>query len=284
MPPTWVMPLNRPASETIVRQCHLPEIMMTLTQIPKRAFAENGRDSALRSATAPARRANSTPIRNSGLNRLKLIFRNLSLTAALGLLAGCVSPSYDKGAATSAALTSAAWAASRTSASVNAVLEALNALTFKAEGDLRPQYEDLVAATRRLAQSNENLAAKARALREAATAHSESWSNQLDSLRSPELRQRGSERMNEIVSRLRAMDASYAQVKNALRPFVADVRDIQTYLGADLTADGLASLKDIVSRTKVKALPLRDSLKQLRSSLTSLGAALSPVLPAAEKK
>ena len=258
--------------------------MMTLTQIPKRAFAENGRDSALRSAIGTAPHTISTPFWNSGLNRLKLIFRNLSLAAALGLLAGCVSPSYEKGAATSAALTSAAGAVSRTSASVNAVLEALNALTFKSEGDLRRQYDDLVAATRRLAQSNENLAAKAMALREAAAAHSESWSNQLDSLQSPELRQRGSERMNEIVSRLRAMDASYAQVKNALRPFVADVRDIQTYLGADLTAGGLASLKDIVSKTKVKALPLRDSLKQLRSSLTSLGAALSPVLPAAEKK
>ena len=156
---------------------------MTLTQISKRAFIENSRDSALRSAIGTALHANSTPFRNSGLNRLKLIFRNLSLAAALGLLAGCVSPSYDKGAATSAALTSAAGAVSRTSASVNAVLGALNALTFKSEGDLRRQYDDLVAATRRLAQSNENLAAKAMALREAAAAHSESWSNQLDTPR-----------------------------------------------------------------------------------------------------
>ena len=218
------------------------------------------------------------------LNPSKLISSNLSLSAALGLLAGCVSPSYDKGATTSAALTSAAGAVSRTSASVNAVLGALNTLAFKSEGDLRRQYDALVTATESLAQSNENLAAKAMALREAATAHSESWSNQLDSLQSPELRQRGSDRLNEVASRLRALDDRYSSVKNALRPFMADVRDIQTYLGADLTAGGLASLKDIVSETKVEALPLRDSLKQLRSSLTSLGAALSPVLPAAEKK
>ena len=218
------------------------------------------------------------------LNPSKLISSNLSLAAALGLLAGCVSPSYDKGATTSAALTSAAGAVSRTSASVNAVLGALNTLAFKSEGDLRRQYDALVTATESLAQSNENLAAKAMALREAATAHSESWSNQLDSLQSPELRQRGSDRLNEVASRLRTLDDRYSSVKNALRPFMADVRDIQTYLGADLTAGGLASLKDIVSETKVEALPLRDSLKQLRSSLTSLGAALSPVLPAAEKK
>ena len=50
------------------------------------------------------------------------------------------------------------------------------------------------------------------------------------------------------------------------------------------TAGGLNTIKDIVSKTKVDAVPLRDSIKQLQASFGNLSAALSPVLPGAEKK
>ena len=217
-------------------------------------------------------------------NQMKLITINLALAAMLAVLAGCVSKSYEKGAATSTALQSAAEAVSQTTRGINGVLAALNNLTFKSEGDLRKQYDAFVSAIDKLTKSNENLALKATAMRDAAAAYSENWSNQLASIQSEELRKRSTDRMNEVTSKLKDMDASYNGVKTSLRPFMADVKDIQTYLGTDLTAGGLATIKDIVSKTKTDAVPLRDSIKQLKASFSSLGAALSPVLPAPEKK
>jgi hypothetical protein len=72
-------------------------------------------------------------------------------------------------------------------------------------------------------------------------------------------------------------------VKNSFKPFTSDIKDIQTYLGTDLTAGGLNTIKDIVSKTKVDAVPLRDSIKQLQGSFSNLSTALSPVLPSAAK-
>ena len=211
--------------------------------------------------------------------KMKLITTNLALAAALMVLAGCVSKTYDKGAATSAALQSAAEATTDTSTKVTDVLGALNNLTFKSEGDLRNQYDAFVSATEKLDKSIEILGGKATAMREAAAAYSENWSNQLATIASEDLRKRSTERMNEVTAKLKDMDASYLEVKNSLRPFMGDLKDIQTYLGTDLTAGGLATIKDVVSKTKVDAVPLRDSIKQLQASFSSLGTALSPVLP-----
>ena len=214
---------------------------------------------------------------------MKLITTNLALAAALVVLAGCVSKSYDKGAATANATQSAAAAVSQTSTRVTDVLAALNNLTFKSQGDLRNQYDTFVAASANLDKSLETLGSKVTAMRDAAATYSENWSNQLALIQSPELRQRSAERMTEVTTRLKDMDAGYVSVKNALHPFTSDLKDIQTYLGTDLTTGGLANNRDVVSKTKRDAVPLRDSIKQLQANFSSLGTALSPVLPEEKK-
>jgi len=217
-------------------------------------------------------------------SQVKIITVNLALAAVLAAVAGCVSKSYDKGSATAMALQSSADAVSQTSTKVNDVLAALNNLTFKSQGDLRNQYDAFVSAAKNLDKSTDNLDSKVIQVRNAAASYTESWSNQLAAITSPELRQRSSDRMNEVTAKLKDVDSSYEGVKNSFKPFTSDVKDIQTYLGTDLTAGGLNTIKDIVSKTKVDAVPLRDSIKQLQASFSSLGTALSPVLPSAVQK
>jgi uncharacterized protein YhaN len=217
-------------------------------------------------------------------SQIKTISVNLALAAALAVVAGCVSQSYDKGSATAMALQASADAVAQSSTKVNDVLAALNNLTFKSQGDLRDQYDALVSAAKKLDKANEALDSKVIHMRDAAAAYTESWTNQLTAIVSPELRQRSTDRMNEVTAKLKEVDASYEVVKTSFKPFTSDIRDIQTYLGTDLTAGGLDTIKDIVSKTKVDAVPLRDSIKQIQASFSNLSAALSPVLPSADKK
>ena len=216
-------------------------------------------------------------------SQIKIISINFALAAVLAVLAGCVSKSYDKGTATATALQNSADAVAQTSGKVNDVLAALNNLTFKSQGDLRDQFDALVSASKNLDSANENLDAKVVQMRDAAVAYAENWTNQIAAIQSPELRQRSTDRMNEVTAKLKDVDSSYEGVKNSFKPFTSDIKDIQTYLGTDLTAGGLNTIKDIVSKTKVDAVPLRDSIKQLQASFSNLSAALSPVLPAAAK-
>jgi hypothetical protein len=215
---------------------------------------------------------------------IKLITVNFALATTLALLAGCVSHSYDKGAATSNALSSTATAVSLVSTNVNGVLGSLNNLTFKSAGDLRNQYDALVSASKDLDSSIANLDSKVVSLRATAADYLNNWTNQMAAIQSEELRKRSSERKDEVSGKISDVETSYQGVTNSLAPFTSDVKDIQTYLGTDLTPTGLNTIKDIVSKTKVDAVPLRDSIKKLQGSFDSLSASLSPIMPGAETK
>jgi hypothetical protein len=206
----------------------------------------------------------------------KILVAQLALAVAL---AGCVSKSYDKGAATSLALRTTADAVAGTSTSVNDVLAALNNLTFKSQGDLRDQYDAFVSVSKDLTASIGKLDLKATGLQVTAAAFISDWTNKTASIQNPELRNRSAERKAEVSGQLSDVTASYQGVKNSLKPFTSDLHDIQTYLGTDLTAGGLDAIRDVVAKTKVDAVPLRDSIKKLQASFDTLSTALSPVLP-----
>ncbi len=215
---------------------------------------------------------------------MKFITANFALAATLALLAGCASHSYDKGAATSNALSSTADAVSLVSTNVNGVLAAMNNLTFKSAGDLRDQYDVFVSASKSLDSSIANLDAKVIALRVTATDYVTNWNNQMAAIQNEELRKRSADRKDEVSGKINDVETSYQSVTNSLVPFTSDIKDVQTYLGTDLTPTGLNTIKDIVAKTKVDAVPLRDSIKKLRGNFDSLSMSLSPVMPSAEQK
>jgi phage-related protein len=121
-------------------------------------------------------------------------------------------------------------------------------------------------------------------LRATAADYLNNWTNQMAAIQSEELRKRSSDRKDEVSGKISDVETSYQGVTNSLAPFTSDVKDIQTYLGTDLTPTGLNTIKDIVSKTKVDAVPLRDSIKKLQGSFDSLSASLSPIMPGAETK
>jgi len=217
------------------------------------------------------------------ISALKCFTLNLALTATLAMLAGCASTA-DKGVATSTALSSTAEAVAQTSTSVNGVLASLNNLTFKSQGDLRNQFDAFVSASKNLDSAAARLDSRVAALQSTAAAYLNNWTNQAALIQNEELRLRSTERKNEVSTQLDEVTASYDAVRSSLTTFRGDVRDIQTFLGTDLTAGGLAAVKDIVSKTKVDAVPLRDSIKKLQGSFSSLSAALSPMMPNATQK
>ncbi|HEY5346130.1 MAG TPA: DUF2959 family protein [Verrucomicrobiae bacterium] len=210
---------------------------------------------------------------------LKIIATQLALVVALTLFAGCMSKSYDKGMATSKALQSSADAVGATSQSLYGVLGAMDKLTFKSQGDLRDQLDAFKAASKGLDKSMDKLGESVAALHAKADAYFADWTNHTAMIQSADLRQRSLERKAEVSGKLADVTASYDKLKMAVHPFTIDVKDIETYLDTDLTTGGIATIKDIVTKTKVDAVPLRAAIKQLQTSFSNLSTTLSPVLP-----
>jgi uncharacterized protein YukE len=210
--------------------------------------------------------------------RIKTSVIYVSLALLTAGLAGCVSKSYDKGTVTATALQASADAVAQTSTRITDLLGALNNLTFKPQGDLRDQYDAFTGAAKKLDESTDKLNQTVTAMQLKAGAYLEDWSNQLSSIQSPDIRDLSAQRRNTVATDLANAVTSYQGVKNSLAPFTSDIRDIQTYLGTDLTMGGLDAIRSKVTQTKVDAVPLRDSVKKLQSDFNELSKALSPVL------
>jgi len=210
---------------------------------------------------------------------IKIIAANLALAATLAVLSGCASKSYDKGAATSTSLQASADAVGATSQSLYDVLGTLNNLTFKSQGDLRTQFDAFVAASKGFNKSLEKLDDTVTGLHTRADAYFAYWTNQTGLIQSADLRQRSLDRKAEVSGKLNEVTASYDNLKKSIQPFKIDLKDIESYLATDLTAGGLGTIKDVVAKTKVDAVPLRDAIKRLQGSFATLSATLSPVLP-----
>jgi hypothetical protein len=212
---------------------------------------------------------------------MKLFTIGLAFVALTGLIAGCISnKGYDKGAATATALQSSANKVTEVSQRVTDTLGALNGLTFNPQGDLRVQYGTFTTAVKNLQSASGDLDVQVADVQAKAQAYSVDWSNQLATIQSPDIRSRSAARKDEVTAKLQNLNGSYQGVKDSLKSFLSDVTDIKTYLDTDLTAAGLDKIKDVVARTKVDAVPVRDSIKRLQADFSDASAALSPVLPA----
>ncbi|HEY4417613.1 MAG TPA: DUF2959 family protein [Verrucomicrobiae bacterium] len=210
--------------------------------------------------------------------QIKQVATGLALAALVGMIAGCASKGNDKGAATSAALQSTADKTTQVSQQVTASLGALNQLTFNPQGDLRDQYGKFTDAVKGLQSASSGLDSQVASMQSKAQAYFNSWSNQLDSIQSPTLRSISESRKAEVSAKLDSLNTNYQGVKSSLGSFTGDLTDIKTYLDTDLTAAGVAKIKDVVAKTKVDAVPVRDSISKLQSDFSSVSAALSPVV------
>ncbi len=216
------------------------------------------------------------------LNQFKSTIFTIAAAVCLISTAGCASRSYDKGSATSAAVESAASQTAVLSTKVTDTLGSLNALVFKPEGDLRKQFDQFNAAVNGLQSASADLDARVATLQNQQQAYLDTWSSQLTNISSAEIRDLSAQRKATVTTNLAVAVNSHQILQGALETFQLDLRDIQTYLNNDLTAAGVSAIKDTVAKTKADAVPLRDSIKKLRSNFDALGKSLSPILPAAK--
>ncbi len=214
---------------------------------------------------------------------IKQLANGLALVALTGFIAGCASKGYDKGADTAKALQSDAAKTQAVSQSVTDTLGALNKLTYNPQGDLRDQYGKFTDAVKSLQSASSSLDSQIADTQAKSDAYFVNWSNQIATIQNPDIRALSASRKDAVSAKLVSLKGSYTDVKGSLKSFTDDVTDIKTYLDTDLTAAGLDKIKDVVAKTKLDAVPVRDSIKALQANYTDVAAALSPVLPAASK-
>jgi uncharacterized phage infection (PIP) family protein YhgE len=205
------------------------------------------------------------------------IIRNIfTVTAAVGFITGCASDNYKNSANTAASLNQAAGMITKGITLIDQSLADLNDLVSNPNPDLRIQFKRFNNAVDELATSDKDVASKDAEMKSQGAEYFARWDKELAQIQNEDIRSRSETRRNEVASHFERIRQQYEQTKTAFQPFMSDLRDVQKFLSTDLTAGGLAAIKDTAAKATQDAVPLKESLGRLSNEFKSLGLSMSP--------
>ena len=104
----------------------------------------------------------------------------------------------------------------------------------------------------------------------------EQWQQEIAALQNTELQQIALERKETLQQTFRNISRYTVEAKDQFRPWMTNVKDLERFLGSDLSVSGIYAAKKLVDETRANADKVTQSLQTLIDELNSLDAAMTP--------
>jgi chromosome segregation ATPase len=210
--------------------------------------------------------------------RLSTLYSNLLLSALLAGAAGCKTSNYETANDTASGLQASADRIAAAQGQLDSTLDSLNDLV-NSPTNLPAQYAKFSGAVNTLQSSAQDANARVKAMRAKGNDYFKEWDAQSAQIKNEDIKSRSEARKQEMQEKFTKVKLSYTQVSDAYRPFMSNLKDIQTALGTDLTPGGVTAVKGAAQKANEDAVPLKKSVDALAAELKELGAAMSAVAP-----
>jgi len=197
---------------------------------------------------------------------------------AATLLAGCTSANYQKGSATGAGLQDSADRMHQGSVKIDTTLTNLNDMVNN-PGDLAAQFKKYTASVADLESSAKNVESKVASMRGKGNDYFKAWDTQTAQIKNDDIKQRSAARKAEVQQKFSDIRMSYTKVGEQFKPFLSDLKDIQTALATDLTVGGVNSIKGAAEKANKDAAPLKVTIEELSGQFKDLGVAMQAGTP-----
>jgi chromosome segregation ATPase len=209
---------------------------------------------------------------------MKAFNQLLVLTLASALIAGCASQNYQKGSAAGAGLQASADKITQGSGKIDAALASLNELV-NSPGDLPAQFKKFSASVSDLESAAKDVQSKVASMRGKGNEYFKAWDEQTAQIHNEDIKNRSADRKAEMQKKFTEIKMSYTEASEAFKPFLSDLKDIQTALATDLTTGGVQAIKGAADKANKDATPLKASIEKLAGQFRDLGAAMSAATP-----
>lgn len=197
------------------------------------------------------------------------------LATAIGLATGCASTGNDKSASTVKSLAKSSRLIDKGTVLIDQTLANLNDLVTNPNPDLRKQSAAFSSSLNDLGSIAKDVSCKADEMKAQGAAYFAKWDKESARMQNEDIRHRSQERKQEVAANFARISQQYDETKTLFQPFMSDLRDVQNYLNTDLTAGGLAAIKDVAAKSASDAIPLKESMGRLSEAFKSLSLSMS---------
>ena len=209
------------------------------------------------------------------------LFLGCGLVAVALLAPGCATKGYQKAAATSNTLQTAASQVDLARSEVADATSALDAFSTSSPAELRPTFSRYQETVTALDQAHLDLQQKTQDMEAQGRKYFDSWDASMAQMKSEDIRSRSKERQQEVTAQYADIQQRYQDAHRQFDPFISNLHDIQRLLSVDLTPAGVASAREFVEKAKVNGGAVRQALDHLADGLRSFSANLNPAAAAA---
>ena len=193
-------------------------------------------------------------------------------------LAGCASTPYHKGDAAAVSLQDGASEVQGQSRALEVTIGSLDDLVNKPEPDLKPQFKRFSKALDNLAAYEKRNERSQAHVRNKSADYLESWNQELATMNYETVRSRSQERKAEVTTYFDSVNRRYHDAQDAMGPLLSYLYDVRRALAADLTPNGLESIKPVVAKARENADRVQLALGRLTTELAASSAHMSSVV------
>lgn len=166
---------------------------------------------------------------------------------------------------------------------VDTTVASLGAIATSAHTDPRKAFEQFSDDVKDLESTANKIRKRAQDMKDQGAKYFEKWQAELATISNPDVRALAEQRKTKLQAAFDNIRVLSEPLKASFDPWLSDLKDLQTYLGNDLTVKGVDAAKGLFTRTTTGGREVQKHMDALLSELNTVAAALTPakVEPAA---
>ncbi len=141
-------------------------------------------------------------------------------------------------------------------------------------GDLPKKYKNFTDELKELGKYSDDLRKRATDMRAKGAEYFDAWAKEQGAIQNPALLKKSQERQTAVKAKFEGIRPLMQKARETAVPFTANLQDVATYLGTDLTAGGVAAVGDMVKEIQGQSEALQKSLDAILAEMQKVSAEL----------
>ncbi len=158
---------------------------------------------------------------------------------------------------------------------IDKTMTSLDAVAASAATDPRKAYEQYCKDVSDLQSAAEKIKKRRQDMQEKGQAYFAQWEQQLAEVKNPEIQRLATERKAKLKETFEKIKDVCDPLKAQFDPWMSDLKDLQTYLGNDLTVTGVDSAKSLFAKTRKSGQQVQESMDALVAELNTISATIT---------
>ncbi|HTL57728.1 MAG TPA: DUF2959 family protein [Candidatus Limnocylindrales bacterium] len=158
---------------------------------------------------------------------------------------------------------------------IDQTMTSLDAIAASATTDPRKAFEQYSKAVANLESTANKIKKRGEDMKQQGQAYFDQWEQQLATVKNPDIQKLAAERKAKLQQAFDSIKTLTEPIKEKYEPWMADLKDLQTYLQNDLTVTGVDSAKGLFAKTRNTGAQVQKSMDALVAELNTIAATIT---------